>query len=82
MSGSAVEVAFAGPLDLAVMLRQALRYEHARRGYVVSPPILIAHPRFDGFNKWERVGLRATPVMEGTHVTAIPWRPTWLASAP
>jgi ATP-dependent DNA helicase RecQ len=69
----------ARPLDLAVMLRQALRYEHARRGYVVSPTILIAHPRFDGFNKWERVGLRATWVMEGTHVTAIPWRPTWLA---
>lgn len=69
----------ASALDLAVMLRQALRYEHARRGYVVSPTILVAHPSFDAFNKWEQVGLRATPAMGGSHVTAVPWQPSWLA---
>jgi ATP-dependent DNA helicase RecQ len=68
----------ASTLDLAVLLRQALRYEHARRGYVVSPTILVAHPCFGSFDNWERVGLRATPAMGSSHVTAIPWRPSWL----
>ena len=68
----------ASALDLAVMLRQALRFEHARRGYAVSPTILVAHPRFGGFDAWQRVGLRATPAMRGSHVTAVPWQPSWL----
>jgi len=68
----------ASMLDLAVLLRQALRYEHARRGNIVSPTILVAHPSFDGFNEWELVGLHATHVVGGSNVTAVPWQPSWL----
>ena len=68
----------ASPLDLAVLLRQALRYEHARRGYAVSPTILVAHPCFGAFDKWDRVGLGATPAIYGCYVTALAWRPRWL----
>ena len=68
----------ASTVDLAVLLRQALRYEHARRGNMASPTILVANPFFNGFNKWDLVGLRATPVAGGTNVTAVPWQPSWL----
>ena len=68
----------ASQLDLAVLLRQALRYEHARRSYAVSPTILIAHPRVRAFDRWERVGLRATPARDGNYVTALAWQPRWL----
>ena len=68
----------ASPLDLAVLLRQALRYEHARRGYNASPAIRVAHPCFGTFDRWERVGLRAIPATDGHHVTALAWRPHWL----
>lgn len=68
----------ASQLDLAVLLRQALRYEHARRSYAVSPTILVAHPRFSAFDRWERVGLRATPAKDGNYVTALAWQPRWL----
>ena len=68
----------ASPLDLAVLLRQALRYEHARRGFAVSPTILVAHPCFGAFDRWERVGLRATPATDGCYVTSLAWRPRWL----
>lgn len=70
----------AGALDLAVLLRQALRHEHARRNYSVSPTIRVSHPRFFGFDTWERVGLRATSASGGNHVTALPWVPNWLAN--
>ena len=68
----------ASGLDLAVLLRQGLRHEHARRNYTVSPTILVSHPRFAGFTGWEFVGLRVTSSMGGTYVTAIPWLPNWL----
>jgi superfamily II DNA/RNA helicase len=68
----------ASTLDLAVLLRQALRYEHARRGNMASPTMQVAHSLFNGFNKWDLVGLSAAPVAEGSNVTALPWRPSWL----
>ncbi|MBZ9803382.1 protein DpdF [Mesorhizobium sp. ES1-6] len=68
----------ASPLDLAVLLRQAMRYEHARRSYAVSPTVLVAHPRFGAFDQWERVGLRTTPSAHGRYVTALAWQPSWL----
>lgn len=68
----------ASTLDLVVLLRQALRYEDARRGNVAPPTVLVAHPSFDGFNKWDLVGLRATPLVGGTNLSALPWRPSWL----
>lgn len=68
----------ASQLDLAVLLRQALRYEHARRSYNVSPTVLVAHPRLAQFDRWERAGLRIGPAAKGIHVTALAWCPGWL----
>lgn len=68
----------ASPLDLAVLLRQALVFEHARRGYAVAPTVLIAHPRLAGFQRWEQVGLQASAAAAGIHVTPVAWRPGWL----
>jgi len=68
----------ASPLDLAVLLRQALAYEYARRGYAVAPTVLIAQPRLAGFQRWEQVGLQASVAVGGIHVTPVAWRPDWL----
>ena len=70
----------ASGLDLAVLLRQALRFEHARRGYSASPTVIVTHPRFTSFAEWERVGLKATPSPNGPLVSALPWRPAWLTT--
>lgn len=71
----------ASVLDLAVLLRQALIHEYARRAYEVSPTLLIAHPRFGPFNKWDKVGLLAASTPGGTLVTARVWQPDWLPKA-
>lgn len=70
----------ASPLDLAVLLRQALTHEHVRRGAMVSPGVSVSHPRFDGFAFWDRVGLRATEADQARLVTLLPWKPAWLAN--
>jgi ATP-dependent DNA helicase RecQ len=67
-------------LDLAVLLRQALRFEHARRGYSVSPSVLLTHSRLAAFDRWQSVGLKASFSPEGLWVSALPWRPDWLKS--
>lgn len=67
-------------LDLAVLLRQALRFEHARRGYSVSPSVLVTHRRFAAFDAWPSVGLEASSSPEGPWISAVPWRPAWLAA--
>jgi superfamily II DNA/RNA helicase len=71
----------ASALDLAVLLRQAMTHEHVRRGAMVSPAVLVSHPRFDGFAAWEAVGLRDTAAGEGRLVMLQPWQPAWLAGA-
>ena len=68
----------ASAVDIAVLLRQALRFEHARRSYAVSPTILVAHKRLADFEWWDRLSMRATWAVGGRHVTALPWRPGWL----
>lgn len=68
----------ASKLDLAVLLRQALRREEARRGYEVSPCVVVKHPRLSDFSNWARVGIAAEPIAGGWQVTAKAWRPEWL----
>lgn len=68
----------ASALDLAVLLRQALRREDARRGYEVSPRVTVKHPRISGFSNWKRVGIAGEPIAGGWHLTADIWRPEWL----
>jgi superfamily II DNA/RNA helicase len=70
----------ASALDLAVLLRQAMTYEHVRRGAMVSPAVLVSHPRFDGFTSWDAVGLYQTSAGEARRVTLQPWKPAWLTA--
>lgn len=68
----------ASSLDLAVLLRQAMTHEHVRRGAMVTPAVLVSHPRFDGFAAWDAVGLRSTAAGDASLVTLQPWVPAWL----
>ena len=70
--------AFASRLDLAVLLRQALLHEFARRGQAVLPTVRILHGKFTGFKEWSRVGLSAIKDNEGLLVTLQKWQPEWL----
>ena len=71
----------ASGLDLAVLLRQAMTHEHVRRGAMVTPAVLVSHPRFDGFAAWDAVGLRSAAAGEARLVTLQPWTPAWLKNA-
>ncbi len=68
----------ASALDLAVLLRQALRHEDARRYYEVSPWVVVTHPRLAGFAGWRDVGLAGEQMAGGWRLSARPWRPEWL----
>jgi ATP-dependent DNA helicase RecQ len=68
----------ASEIDLAVLLRQALRREDARRNYEVSPRVHVKHQRLSGFRNWTRVGIVADQIAQGWRVTAQAWQPEWL----
>jgi ATP-dependent DNA helicase RecQ len=72
----------ASPLDLAVLLRQTLRYEYSRRGHEVSPQIVVANERLRGFRDWHLLGLVAKVQGEHWRVSSQEWRPEWLALPP
>ena len=69
----------ASSLDLAVLLRQAMTHEYVRRGAMVTPAVLVSHPRFDGFADWDAVGLHSTAAGKARLVILQPWTPTWLS---
>lgn len=66
--------------DIAVLVRQALRHEHARRGYAASPSVVIAHHRLEGFREWEELGCSSISSNAGARIEARPWLPDWLTS--
>lgn len=68
----------ASPLDLAVLLRQALVHEFARREHAISPTVVLRHPRLVGFDRWRRIGIDARADADGVSVRAAPWAPAWL----
>ncbi len=68
----------ASELDLAVLLRQALCFEHARRDFVVAPTICVSHTRLANFAGWQKVSLDARATDNGLIVSALPWTPNWL----
>jgi ATP-dependent DNA helicase RecQ len=72
------ETSQASKLDLAVLLRQALRREDARRSYEVSPRVDVKHPRLSGFRNWTQVGIVGDPIPGGWRATAQVWQPEWL----
>ncbi len=77
---SALGSARATGIDLAVLLRQALRFEHARRGYTVSPTVLVTHSRLATFDQWQLLGLEVSPSRNGRLISALPWQPGWLGA--
>lgn len=69
----------ASVLDLAVLVRQVLIYEYARRAYEVSPTLRIAHPKLTQFDGWDKVGIAAVRSADCTLITARLWQPNWLS---
>lgn len=77
----------AGPADLAVLVRQVLLWENARRRQLANnPPIprlsVPGFPPWPGREMWESVGVDV--VSDGPNrwsVTATEWKPHWLAGA-
>jgi superfamily II DNA helicase RecQ len=70
----------ASPLDLAVLLRQALAHEHERRHGAVRPTLKIVHPRLAPFREWDVVGLDAHGPSDAPSVSIARWQPGWLAA--
>ena len=67
-------------LDLAVLIRHALRYEEARRGeFDVKPNFEIPDRNsLPSADLWKTVGIQSRPGKHGVIVTALPWKPNWL----
>lgn len=70
----------ASALDLAVLLRQAIARESARRLHDFAPMVMVDHSRFASFTGWETVGLKPTETSRGTILSYTPWCPDWLDS--
>ncbi len=70
------------PLDLAVLLRQALRREYARRSFAVSPSVIVRHPKLRTFEDWGAVSLIGSNFGGEVRIKAEAWTPDWLAPAP
>jgi len=68
----------ASPLDLAVLLRQALTHEHERRDGAVRPTLKIVHPRLAPFRQWNVVGLDVHGPGDAPSVSIARWQPDWL----
>lgn len=67
------------PLDMAVLLRQALRFQTLR--YPSSTPASLRVRCETGWPteaEWARVGLTAKPVQGNFLIEALPWIPSWL----
>ncbi|MGJ4963324.1 protein DpdF [Bradyrhizobium sp. HKCCYLRH3061] len=68
----------ASPLDIALLLRQALIHEFGRREHAISPTVVLRHPRLVGFEQWRRIGIDARADADRFSVRAVPWSPAWL----
>lgn len=71
------------PMDLAVLVRQVLRFEElrtaSRDGTFLRLPAEAGLP---GFDDWDRVGVQAQETTNGFLVRALSWRPGWLPNVP
>lgn len=68
--------------DLVVLVRQAIWYEHARRGTgSASPEIEVRHPAFSEAD-WAASSLCEVPLHKGSRVSLKIWSPAWLDEAP
>lgn len=69
-------------VELAVLLRQALRYEAGRRQGEEASVVLAAGSPLQAFAHWRDVGLRAQALEGGWLVTAQAWAPDWASALP
>lgn len=69
------------PLDLGVLVRQALRYWSVRTG--VDQTLWVpAMPGLAESKDWSSIGVAATPTRGGSRISALPWSPSWLDDRP
>lgn len=68
------------PLDMAVLVRHALRFEATRRSpeEVVPRLDMVARANLPGPEQWQAVGVQSLLHGEGYALTARPWEPDWL----
>lgn len=67
-------------LDLAVLIRHALRHEATRRDAKDTSPLLEI-PHFEGMpdpKQWRAVSITAHKGEQGECLTSLPWKPDWL----
>jgi ATP-dependent DNA helicase RecQ len=67
------------PFELAVLLRQALVHEAARRQDAGVSIALAQGSPLQDFQAWNDVGLGAQRLADGWLVSELPWSPSWAA---
>lgn len=72
------KAAKASAKDLALLLRQALRFEAARRDHSMTPSLPLANTRLKAFTEWDSVGCDVLKSGTSTRIEARPWLPDWL----
>lgn len=70
------------PQELAVLLRQALLFETARRDGSNASLVLARGSPLQSFDGWAEFDLAADPLDGGWLVSALRWRPDWVATPP
>lgn len=66
--------------DLALLLRQALRFEAARRDYSTIPSLPLINMRLKAFTDWRSVGCDLSQGATSARVEARAWAPDWLTA--
>lgn len=68
------------PLDMAVLVRHALRFEATRRGpeEVIPHLDMVARVNAPAAEQWQTVGVQLLPRGDGHVLTPLPWEPDWL----
>ena len=69
-------------LDLAVLIRQCLRFHESQSAFPVPLRIRVPQgPNWPTVPEWEMVGVDAFPTDNETTIQAKPWLPHWLPSS-
>ena len=78
-STSARGPATASRLDLAVLIRQCLRFHDSQSGFLASARLKVPdRPTWPTIHEWNKVGVDAAPGRNETTIQANPWLPHWL----
>ena len=69
----------ASRLDLAVLIRQCLRFHDSQSGFLASARLRVPDgPTWPTIHEWDKVGVDAVPGRNETTIQAKPWLPHWL----